>query len=948
MTDIHLHKAPLCFLSPLLLLLTALFASSSSVSSASTPLAPALSISVSRGWVGNSVGPGLSDPVYGQVLSAPNNYAAASLDPLTGDLYTNCIWEESAKEMSRIAANGSYLGRVEEAHGWSRTGGVTLAITAQLVLFAGVQGYIGEQYPPPQYPVQGESYWGFFVVNKTSMLPYSLPSGASFENMLLVTSTTGPASAAALDGSGRLWVVHPSDGTMQIWDVDSWKMVQVINGAANWTSLTFLATSPSQLWGVLNGSVYQVDSTTGRPLDSVAPLPRIEWAVSVAASHANVNHLVVADGGVHKQLVVVWDVAASPSTENATVGEVGGVWGPQQPGGPPRGFRSASRFEWLTAAGQRADGSIVVVCASNTVWQGSEMMASVKSFQREVEQWALQWELEGNSWVDAGSFDPQSDGRYLYMPNCVYEVSLPLSEDRPSGRCLASTTDLTRFPDDPRLHQENFSFQCARVLYMQGRRFLQLTSMYGGVVALYRYENASNFTAIPSALLLLQGPYTDQHAGEQWPPGQPSTAYTWRDVNCDGQFESNEYTAAPALNDAWSTFIDTDGTLWIAHAKGVEMTPLTRIDSCGNPVYSRGSGSTNWTVPSQFSYIERIQYDASLDRLMLTGWDTHSATGHGSRWGTAGNLLVMYDGWRDGTVTLHAQTALHSEWNSTLYPNGPVIKTVSWVDELVFLVEGYSATITVMEAASLQNLTAMLYNPGPGTDWHNGWVDVPDGLHAIHVPSTGEYLVAMEDDYCAKTALLSVHILPNDTTLCARLAVRLMGNSTAQGEVALMSLLVTTLWLGTPDTRNGANVYGLANPLSPLIPIFRGDVAYRLNGSSAPNYLNDTAALAALAVKWAAFFGAALGCSGSGFPVYESDVTQYAVHAGMAIDQSSLDYFNQQLTLTLQYWGVEADGADMEAVHGFLAQFGANAKDNAICTAADCLDSSRAGCAVAD
>ena len=932
----------------LLASLAVLLSASTCASLPSSPFPAAVSVETRRGWVGNSLGPGLSDRVYGQVLSAPNNYAAATLDAASGDLYTNCEWEESAKEMVRLSAGGQLMGRVEEAHGWSRTGGLAAVVTSSLALFAGVQGYIGDSYAPPQYPPRGQSYWGFFVTNKSTLMPQSVPHGASFENMLLVTSTTGAASAAALDGDGRLWVVHPTDGALQQWDLTSWKLRQTVQGAANWTSLAFLGAGPSQLWGVVGGAVYPVDLTTGGPRDGAAPLPDTEWAVHVAASHAHPRHLVVADGGLHTQQVAVWDVSVSPPAVNATVGEAGGVWGPQTPGGLPRGHRGALRFEWLTAAGQRVDGSIVVVCASNSVWRGSQMMASVKSFELQKGRWVLQWELEGNSWVDAGAFDPQSAGRYLYLPNCVYEMSLPLSSSRPSGRCIASTTDVVRYPEDPRLHQDNFSFQCARLVYLQGQRFLQLTSMYGGIVALFRYENGSSFTAIPSALLLLHGPYSDEHPGEQWPPGQPASAYTWRDKNCDGRFDGDEYELAPSLVDAWSTYIDLNGSLWVAHAKGVEMTPLTALDSCGNPVYHRGAASTNWTTPPEFSFVERVQYDAVLDRLLLAGWDSDSGPGHEMRWGNAGNLLAFYDGWRAGNLTLRAHTALHSEWNSTAYPLGPTIKTVSWTGELVFLVEGYSATVTVMEAASFQNLTAVLYNPGPASDWHNGWIDTPDSINAVHLPGTSEYLLAMEDDYCAKTALLSVRVLPDNATLCARLAVAVMGNSSGEGQVALLSLLMTTMWLGSPDTRHGANVFGLVNPLSPLIPLFRGDVQYRSDGSAAPNYLNNTAAQAALAMKWVAFFGAALGCNGRGFPQYDSTATQYSVHAGMRVDQAQWEYFNAQVTLTLQYWGVEAAGADMDDVEGFLAQFGREDGDNAICTAEDCHDSLHAAEVAAD
>ena len=911
------------------------------------PVSPSLSVSTSRGFVGNSIGPGHSDPVFSQVLSAPNNYAAAALDPSTGDVYTNAVWEESAKEMNRIGADGRWLGRVEESHGWSRTGGSAVAVGKQRAFFSGVQGYIGEAYQPPDYPPEGVQWWGVFVADKESMLPVSLPNGTSFERMFLVTSTTGTASAMALDaGTQLLTIMHPTDAAMQVWDAATMRRVSVVSGAANWTSLTFVASSShstsasaaSQLWGVLDGQVYPVDPSTGRVQDGAPPLKGIERAVSVMGSMSAADTLVVADGGLHTQRVFIFHVAdpRSPTLVDA-IGELGGVWGQPPPGALPRGMRGDLRFEWLTSAGQGPDGSVVVVCASNTVWQGSEMMATVKSFRKSSAHWTMQWEMEGNSWVDAGAVDPASQGRLLFLPNCVYELTLPLLPDRASGRCVASSTDLVRYPQDPRLHSDNFSFQSARVVYLAGRRFLMLTSMYGGVIALYRYANNASFTAIPSALLLLTGPYTDAHKGELWPPNQPKSSYTWVDRNCDGRFDGDEYQLhAHALPSAWSTSIDSSGALWLLQERSVQRVPFLGLDACGNPLFDRDSNLTqSWTMPAEFSYIERLHYSPATDTLMLTGWDPHSAQGHGARWGTAGNLLVFYAGWLAGNRTVKASTTLRSEWNATQFPQGPVIKTLAWVDDLLFLVEGYSATVTVMDAATLHNLTAVLFNPSPASDWHNGWIDVPDGLQATRV-NDSDYLVVMEDDYCAKTSLLSVRVLPNTSTLCARMAFDLMGNATAAGELALLTLLVTTMWLGTPDSRHGSNVFGWANPLSPLIPILHGDVAYRQDGSQAPDYLADAAAQAVLASKFVAFMGSALGCAANGFPAYAANHSVQWVHARMGIGRAQFEYFNAQVTLTLQYWGLPEDGTDMAGVKGWLEAFGKGAGDDEICSAADC------------
>ena len=721
-------------------------------------------VTTARGWVGNSIGAGRVDHQWGLAQSAPNNYAAVVLDA-DGSLYSNCEWEESAKEINKIGSDGSYQGRVEEAHGWSRMGGPAVAVGDELLFPAAVQWYIGEAYQPPQYPPLGEYWYGFFAINKTDMQPVPQREGVSFQHMLVRTSSTGMISAAAVDpGTQRLWIVHPTDGLLQVWDTRSMQPLEQIQRPLNWTSLTFMP--DSQLWGVVGGQVYPVNLTTGRIASGFesSPIPGIESAISVSASFASPWTLVIADGGLHAQQVLLVDVrVAGKPRLLERVGEPGGVWGNYSSPALPRGHRAPLRFEWLTGAAQDANGSLVVVCSSFTVWQAAEMMASVKSFrfQPESSQWQLQWEMEGNGWVDSGSFDPASDGRLLYMPNCVYEVELPLRADRPSGRCLASTTDLVLYPEDPRLHQQFvFGFQSARVVYIRSRKYLLLTGMQGFSIALHRYADNSSFTAIPSLLFQPSGPYADAHPGELWPPHQPSSAYSWRDSNCNGRFEADEYTPHNLSTlQSWSVTIDSSGTLWLLHEDGVEQVPLQGFDDCGNPLYERLSAhSRHWAVPPEFCVVERIRYRPETDTMLLSGWDTNSTGAPQPAWGQSGNLLVFYSNWSTAERAVLRQTPIHTEWNTSIAPLGPAMKTLDWAGGLLFLVEGISATITVMDAETLTNLSSVLYNPTPGDqDWQNGWVDLPDGLEAVQL-SSGDYLLAMEDDAYAKTALLWVSV----------------------------------------------------------------------------------------------------------------------------------------------------------------------------------------------
>ena len=444
------------------------------VAGVSCALSSVVTVDTRRGWVGNSVGPGFTDNTFGGVQSAPNNYAAVTIDPTTGDVYTNAVWEESGKEMNRISADGVWRGRVEESHGWSRDWRIRCCRRRRLCVLRRRSRLYWSAYQPPQYPPTGVSWYGVFVVNKTSMLPVSWSDGVSFEKMLIVTSLTALATAAAVDHDAQLlYVLHASDGTMQSIRTDTMQRTAIVYGVANWSCVTIMSGS-AQMWGVLASQVYQVDIKTGQPAS--APLPGVDAAISVSASAARASTLVVADAGLHAQQVYIYDL----SNENAphlldTIGERGGVWAD---GPAVRGMRSAHRFEWLTSAVQAANGVVMVICSSLTVWRGSEMMASVKAFERRSSNWTLTWELLGNNWVDSGSVDPRSNGTLLYMPNCVYRLEYPLTELQSSGRCISSTTDLIRYPQDPRLHQMNFSWQNARIIYLLGQKFLLLTGRF--------------------------------------------------------------------------------------------------------------------------------------------------------------------------------------------------------------------------------------------------------------------------------------------------------------------------------------------------------------------------------------------------------------------------------------------------------------------------------------
>lgn len=132
-------------------------------------------------------------------------------------------------------------------------------------------------------------------------------------------------------------------------------------------------------------------------------------------------------------------------------------------------------------------------------------------------------------------------------------------------------------------------------------------------------------------------------------------------------------------------------------------------------------------------------------------------------------------------------------------------------------------------------------------------------------------------------------------------------NATAQ--INLLTAIVVRAAVGgifadMSSTTAGATVLipGLFNASGPLYNIFTGITQYRVG---APNYLTNIPQQTSLVGHLVGYFGALFGCTATGYtPVNTPNM--YAVHQNMSINQAMETYFNTQLALTLQSFGVPA------------------------------------------
>jgi hypothetical protein len=171
-----------------------------------------------------------------------------------------------------------------------------------------------------------------------------------------------------------------------------------------------------------------------------------------------------------------------------------------------------------------------------------------------------------------------------------------------------------------------------------------------------------------------------------------------------------------------------------------------------------------------------------------------------------------------------------------------------------------------------------------------------------------------------------------DQTICQYYSGALFGGyaNDAVNQYNLVKAVVTRAVLG--DATTTPVVPGLIKAASPTLTFFDGTTNSRANGGSvnndhptgtgntSPNYLTNGPALNYLVDHLISFFGSALGCKAYAFPAYTGVTSMKAVHAGMKIDATIFNYFNEQVALSAKSYGVT--DADVATVGSVLASFG--------------------------
>jgi hypothetical protein len=681
-----------------------------SVTALSVTSNPLSNISYKTSWIGNTFGGG-SKWVQIQISAM---YVASD-----GTVYTNSVWDEAGREAG-IYKDGDAIAKASNLHGWGRTGGEAVTANSKYLYIAMTQGAIDkmvvQDYPPSQ------TNWHCVRRYNLSGEPAPFAGGRGYDKSMLIVSTSGQVTGLANAG-GELYVSDSATNRIRVYDTEtlaelrSWssdrpKQIAVDTQSNLWILQTKDASNPPKILHYSKTGTLLSQKIT----DVVDP---------TALAIDRQGRLLVTENGPRQQ-VLIYDISGTPKLIS-TFGTPGGIYS------GTRGEVGELKLNGLTGVGTDKAGNIYV---SNDGFGGSG--TDLRKFSAIGK---MQWQLLGLQFVDNADADPGTDGLDVFTKHEHFMMDYS-KENGQEWSYKAYTLDKFRYPDDPRLHNQNHSAASVFVRRIKGQRFLYLTGMFANQLSVYRFDGG---IAVPSAIFA--------RAHSTWPTNQPAKgSWLWHDKNGDGSIQSNEYESLGAEDDSiWGWEVDSNGDVWQASESGaIGHYPVQGLDTYGTPIYHAAT-SQKTPMPAPFKSLTRIKYFPETDTMYLTGY-TNERPHIGKEWGTVGTEIVRYDNWNQSR-NLRWRVALPYEPSDNPDPSAKsflVIKAMDVVGDRVFAVSSKTAEVYVYDTATGTAIAQL--KPGMEVAGESGWVDIPYGLRAFQ-RSNGEYLVFVEEDAKAKVIM---------------------------------------------------------------------------------------------------------------------------------------------------------------------------------------------------
>jgi len=411
-------------------------------------------------------------------------------------------------------------------------------------------------------------------------------------------------------------------------------VTQMVSRASD--STLWLAAQPDGTQGS-TAHVYQVSASTGTVTDM--EVPNLVSPTGLAFDTKN-GELMVADNGPNVEQILFLNVTSVPATVVSTFGNAGGIFNSSS-----YGEQTTTSFLGLVGVGMDAAGNLTVAengggkqevmpAASNPLvtstvpktWS-DELGCLIYTYIPSGSTFSMSYQYHGHNFINSAAINPGDEGQVYGLADEFF-FQYTDTPTNPAWSLIASTLDPVHYPQDPRFGDD---FASVKIRFAYGKGFMFLSeNTPPGEFMIYRFHGN---VAIPSTRIHYQFNTASplEQPGTADGPAEPTceddqfNPYTWRDLNGDGAFESNEYvvpvTSCFKHGNAYATFADTAGTVWIGtqypnpapastDSNSIFKFAASGLDSYGNLIYPGWDAATAYPVPTSSGWVDPTPYQA--------------------------------------------------------------------------------------------------------------------------------------------------------------------------------------------------------------------------------------------------------------------------------------------------------------------------------------------------
>lgn len=390
------------------------------------------------------------------------------------------------------------------------------------------------------------------------------------------------------------------------------------------------------------------------------------------------------------------------------------------------------KFWTITGVGMDEKGRLFV--------STSELGSSIRCFKLDSKKrWILDWTVQNFIFVDNASPDYSSDATDVYTVQERYSMNYDNIRPGSEWRIKSITVDEKKYPNDPRAllwvkagHEHGCTSAAVRRVF--GKRFLFVNGMTCQWPFIFRFEDHSDIAA-PSGCIMKPHRIYDLKPDVFWLPGCPRDGrqYIWRDLNGDGDFQANEYTATSfGYPDGSAYWVDSKGGIWVSSRNVIQRYVPAGLDKHGNLIYD--DAHTERHELSGIDNVGRIVWQENEDRLVLVDKCCRDLKG---------GSIYLVDNWSRGNLSARNIGKLKGPNPSSVTAAGDYLFEVGWESR---------AEVFVTDLRTGKYLGSMVPSKDMGGVECTGWVDIAYGIDAMR-RSNEEYVVFVEDDYMGKVIM---------------------------------------------------------------------------------------------------------------------------------------------------------------------------------------------------